>query len=46
MQKELGQSVAEDYAREFLAAVRADVKAKRNDSAVQALKTRLTASGG
>ena len=46
MQKELGQSVAEDYAREFLAAVRADVKAKRNDSAIQALKTRLTASGG
>ena len=46
MQNELQQSVSEDYAREFLAAVRADVKAKRNESAIHAMKTRLVASGG
>jgi peptidyl-prolyl cis-trans isomerase D len=45
MQSELQRSVAEDYAREFVAAVRADVKAKRNDAAIQAMKTRLASSG-
>jgi peptidyl-prolyl cis-trans isomerase D len=45
MQNELQRSVAEDYARQFLAAVRADVKAKRNEAAIQAMKTRLTSSG-
>lgn len=46
MQTELQQSVAEDYARQFVAAVRADVKTKRNEAAIQAMKTRLSASGG
>ena len=46
MQSELQRSVAEDYAREFLAAVRADVKAKRNEAAVQTMKTRMVSSGG
>lgn len=45
MQTELQRSVAEDYAREFMAAVRADVKAKRNESAIQAMKARLASSG-
>ena len=45
MQTELQQSTADDYARQFLAAARADVKVKRNDSAIQALKTRLATSG-
>ncbi len=46
MQSELQQSVAEDYARQFVAAVRADVKAKRNEAAIQAMKSRLASSGG
>lgn len=46
MQSELQQSVAEDYARQFVAAVRADVKAKRNEAAIQAMKSRLATSGG
>jgi peptidyl-prolyl cis-trans isomerase D len=41
MQTEMQQSTADDYAREFLAAVRADVKAKRNEAAIGALKARL-----
>jgi peptidyl-prolyl cis-trans isomerase D len=45
MQSELQQAVAEDYGRQFIAAVRADVKVKRNDSAIQALKARLVSSG-
>lgn len=45
MQSELQRSVAEDYARQFVAAVRADVKAKRNEAAIQAMKTRLASSG-
>ena len=46
MQTELQQSIAEDYARQFVAAVRADVKTKRNEAAIQAMKTRLSTSGG
>jgi len=46
MQSELQQSVAEDYARQFVAAVRADVKTKRNEAAIQAMKSRLASSGG
>jgi peptidyl-prolyl cis-trans isomerase D len=45
MQNQLQRSVAEDYAREFLAAVRASVKAKRNEAAIQTMKTRLASSG-
>ena len=45
MQTELQDAVAEDYARQFVAAVRADMKAKRNDSAIQAEKTRIATSG-
>jgi peptidyl-prolyl cis-trans isomerase D len=46
VQGELQRSTSEDYARQFLAAVRADVKAKRNDSAIQAMKARLASGGG
>jgi peptidyl-prolyl cis-trans isomerase D len=45
MQNELQQSASDDYARQFVAALRQDMKAKRNESAIQALKTRLTTSG-
>ena len=31
---------------EFLAAMREEMKAKRNESAIQALKTRIVGSGG
>lgn len=44
MQNELQQSLSEDYARQFIAATRAEMKAKTNDAAIQALKSRL-ASG-
>ncbi len=46
MQKELQQTVSEDYAREFMAAVRSTVKVQRNESAIQAEKARITSSGG
>jgi peptidyl-prolyl cis-trans isomerase D len=46
MQSELQQGVSEDYAREFLAAMRKDLRAKRNDSAIQAMKSRMASSGG
>lgn len=46
MESELQQGVSEEYARQFLAAMRKDIGAKRNDSAVQALKTKLAGSGG
>ncbi|HVU29732.1 MAG TPA: peptidyl-prolyl cis-trans isomerase [Sphingomicrobium sp.] len=46
MQSELQDAVSQDYAREFLAAMRAEVGVKRNDAAIQAFKTRLVKSGG
>jgi peptidyl-prolyl cis-trans isomerase D len=46
VQSDLQQATSEDYGREFIAAVRADVKAKRNDSAIEALRARLLSSGG
>jgi peptidyl-prolyl cis-trans isomerase D len=46
MQNELQEGVSGDYAREFLAAIRQQLKAERNASAIQAMKTRLLSSGG
>ena len=46
MQNELQQAIADDYTREFLAAMRKELVTKRNDSSIQALKTRLLTSGG
>jgi peptidyl-prolyl cis-trans isomerase D len=46
MQNELSQAVADDYAREFLSAMRKELGTKRNESAIQGLKTRMISSGG
>lgn len=46
MQNELQDALSQDYAQEFVAAVRADMKVKRNEGAIQALKRRITAGGG
>jgi peptidyl-prolyl cis-trans isomerase D len=45
MANELGQAASQDYAQEFIAALRKQLKAKRNDSAIQAFKTRLLSGG-
>jgi peptidyl-prolyl cis-trans isomerase D len=41
MQRDLGRSTGQDIAQQFLTAVRADMKTRRNESAIQAMKTRL-----
>ncbi|MEA3057911.1 MAG: peptidyl-prolyl cis-trans isomerase [Sphingomonadales bacterium] len=46
MQTELQESVSQEYAQQFQAAVRAEMKAKRNESAIAAEKARLVSSGG
>jgi peptidyl-prolyl cis-trans isomerase D len=46
MQNELQQGLSEDYAQEFVAAMRKEIGAKRNDAAIQALKKRMVSSGG
>lgn len=46
MQRELSQEASDDYARQMIAAIRADLKVKRNDKAIQAVKQQLTSSGG
>jgi peptidyl-prolyl cis-trans isomerase D len=45
MRTELGQASAQDYAQEFIAAIRADLKIKRNEKAIQAEKQRIASSG-
>jgi peptidyl-prolyl cis-trans isomerase D len=46
MAHELQQAMEDDYARQFLAAIRAELKVKRNDSAIAEMKRRLATSGG
>ena len=46
VRSELGQASAQDYAQQFVADLKRDVKAKRNDSAIQAFRTRLLTNGG
>jgi peptidyl-prolyl cis-trans isomerase D len=46
VESELNQSSSQDYAQEFLADVKREMKAKRNDAAIQAFKARLVSSGG
>jgi peptidyl-prolyl cis-trans isomerase D len=46
VQNELQQGVSDDYAREFITAMQQELKAKRNDSAIAAMKARLASSGG
>ncbi|HEX3677052.1 MAG TPA: peptidyl-prolyl cis-trans isomerase [Sphingomicrobium sp.] len=46
MQGELQQGLSEDYGQEFLAAMRKELGAKRNEAAIQGFKSRLLSSGG
>lgn len=46
VQGELNQATSQDYAQQFIADVKRNMNAKRNDSAIQAFKTRLLSSGG
>jgi len=43
---ELGKAASQDYAEEFLNAVKRQLKVKRNNSAIEAFRTRLATSGG
>lgn len=45
MQRQMQQTISEDYAREFMNAMRSGLKVKRNDTAIQAEKARITSSG-
>jgi peptidyl-prolyl cis-trans isomerase D len=45
MQTELQEGVSDEYAREFMAAVRAELKVRRNESAIAAEKARIASSG-
>ncbi|MFL6727510.1 MAG: peptidylprolyl isomerase [Sphingomicrobium sp.] len=46
VQGELGQASAQDYAAEFVADLKREMKAKRNDAAIESFRTRLLTSGG
>ena len=46
MQSELSDPVAQDYARQFLSAMRSEMKIKRYDAEINALKARMVAGGG
>jgi hypothetical protein len=46
MQTQLQGDMSNDYAQEFLAAIRKELKAKRNETAIQAEKTRMANSAG
>jgi peptidyl-prolyl cis-trans isomerase D len=45
MQNELQQPVSDDYARQFLAAARSQLKLERNEAAIAAMKARLASTG-
>ena len=46
VQGELSQSASQDYAAQFVADLKRQMKAKRNDSAIEAFRTKLLTSGG
>jgi peptidyl-prolyl cis-trans isomerase D len=46
VQAELGRAASQDYAEEFLAAIKRQLKVKRNNSAIESFRTRLITSGG
>jgi peptidyl-prolyl cis-trans isomerase D len=46
MQSELGGASSQDYADEFIAAIKRQLKVKRNDNAIEAYRARLATSGG
>lgn len=43
---ELGQAASQDYAAQFVADLKREMKIKRNDSAIQDFRARLLSSGG
>ena len=45
MRSELQQATSDDYARQFVAAIREDIKVRRNESAIRALKQRFASAG-
>jgi peptidyl-prolyl cis-trans isomerase D len=45
MRAELQQAVADEYARQFVAAIREDVKVRRNDEAIRSVKQQITSGG-
>jgi peptidyl-prolyl cis-trans isomerase D len=45
VQSEFSQPLAQEYAQQFLSALKADVRVRRNESAIQAAKKRITAPG-
>jgi peptidyl-prolyl cis-trans isomerase D len=45
VQSEFAQPLAQEYAQQFLAALKTDVRVRRNDSAIAAAKKRITAPG-
>ena len=46
VQGELGQAASQDYAQQFIADMKRQLKAKRNESAIQGFRARLLSSGG
>jgi peptidyl-prolyl cis-trans isomerase D len=46
VQGQLSQASSSDYAEQFLADLKREMKAKRNESAIQAFKARLVSNGG
>ncbi|HEX6660430.1 MAG TPA: peptidylprolyl isomerase [Sphingomicrobium sp.] len=45
MRGELEQAVSDDYARQFVSAIREDIKVRRNEDAIRALKQRFARAG-
>jgi len=46
VQGELNQATSQDYAQQFIADMKREMKARRNDPAIESFRTRLTTSGG
>jgi peptidyl-prolyl cis-trans isomerase D len=46
VQNELGQAASQDYAEQFVADLKREMKAKRNKNAIEAFRARLLSSGG
>ena len=46
VQRDLGQATSEDYAEQFTSDLKRQMKAKRNDSAIESFRARLISSGG
>ena len=45
MRAEIQQQNSDDYARQFVAAMREDLKVRRNDKAIQSMKQRFASQG-